>query len=196
MLHRKLTSENRAKRGSLIHRPVFRMFGPELAFAKFGPGNASRSAGPRSDAMRFITRCVSCSRRRCGRLGSVAAPGAPSRRSGTGSSCELRFTVAAHGPLPAVHESMPVAQAGHFRIFGTCPVEACSSVKIALRSDGLRPPLLPSPPDLFSTPEHVEVRPRRSCPKSFHRSRGKHHAKASRLRVWKQIAGGSSVAQG
>jgi hypothetical protein len=74
-------------------------------------------------------------------------------------------------------------------------VEVRSFVKIALRRGGLRPPLFPSSSNQSRTPERVRLIPDDRIPIDFNRSRGKHHAKASRLRVWKQIAAGTRLAQ-
>ncbi len=77
-------------------------------------------------------------------------------------------------------------------IVRTNPVEVRSSAKIALHESGLRPPPHPSSqveqarlPATATTASHDD----------FMFSRGKHHAKASRLRVWKQIAGGGAIPQ-
>lgn len=74
-----------------------------------GPAVPAAHAGPRSDKMRFFMRCVSCSRRRCGSRGSRGhSGGAITALRNWRLSRAASFTVAAHGPLPAVHEVCPL----------------------------------------------------------------------------------------
>jgi hypothetical protein len=63
-------------------------------------------------------------------------------------------------------------------------VEAHSCVKIPLREGGLRPLSHPSSQELAGLPFTATIASR----KELMQNPGKHHAKASRLRVWKQIA--------
>jgi len=115
-------------------------------FRNSGPEVPAAHSGPRSDKMRSLLRCVSCSRRRCGRLGSRAVSGrhlgAQERSTLTGtpfadSVCELPFRI----PI----ETYPLPRQ-NAQTHNMCPVEAHADMKIALRESGLRPLRCPSSP--------------------------------------------------
>ena len=161
MLHRKLTSENREKRGRFRTSPCPALCSAlSLSSSRIaGPAVPAAHAGPRSDKMRLFERCVSCSRRRCGSRGNRERFGSAITALRNHS---LSVAIHRHNPrsLPAVHEVSPLPRQDASDRWnapggGTLVREDRSS------QGGLRPLLFPStsngPPRLSAPESYLSI---------------------------------------